>query len=68
MASSWNKIGLNSDIKYASWCVKSPEIWLFIQRLIQIPIQFPIVLKFDRHLGIIAAEIPVKFESDAIII
>ena len=27
----------------------------------------PIALKFDRHLGSRAAEVPVKFQSDAII-
>ena len=28
---------------------------------------FPIALKFDRHLGSTAADVPVKFQSDAII-
>ena len=31
-------------------------------------LDFPITLKFDRHLGSSAAEMPVKFESDIFIV
>ena len=70
---TWHLTALQHDPKLSSWPLSTKRTDVLPQYLVKsrsrkIGVQtFAIALQFDRHLGSSAAEMPVKFQSNTII-